>query len=107
VRPRLGVPRVGGHQAGLDGEDQVVCCSDGARTVGGDASQLQQERADGLAQQGRARSLVGQPQLLDALEEAVGLDHHAAAVGFGGVGGVGDDGECAHGRQRRGTDIQG
>jgi hypothetical protein len=93
---------VGSHQAALHREHQVVGGPDGPRTVGGDPAQSELQRPDVVRQVRRAGRLVGQPQVLDPLEQRVGLGQHLAPVDLGGAGGIEGVDECAHGRQRRG-----
>jgi hypothetical protein len=88
VGPRLGAPRVGSHQALLHGEDQVLGRSHGPRSCGVGLPEPDLERANGRRQRRRDRSLLHEPQLLDPIEQPVGLRQQAPPVEFGlqGVG---------------------
>jgi hypothetical protein len=97
------VARIGGHESGLGPEQQVVRGADRAGPVCGGAAELAQQRTDGLGQERRAQPSAGQPELLDLVQQAVGLGHHAAAVDLRGGVGVEDLDKCAHVPERSGA----
>jgi hypothetical protein len=96
------VARVGRHEPGLGREDQVVGGADGPGPVRGHAAQAEVERPDVVGQVSRADGPVRQPQLLDPLQQRVGLGQHPPPVDLGGIDVIQCFGECAHGRQSRG-----
>ena len=83
VRARLGASRIGCHQALLDREHQVLGRSHGPRPRGVSLSKPQLERANRRGQRGRHGPLLHEPELLNPLEQPVGLGQQPSAVKLG------------------------